>query len=32
MSAERRRWVEANGGPGELSLLFEVSQILDSEP
>ena len=30
MSAERRRSVEADGGPGELSLLFEISQILDS--
>jgi Nif-specific regulatory protein len=30
MPGERRRLVEADGEPGELSLLFEISQILDS--
>jgi len=30
MPAEKRRLVEADGEPGELSLLFEISQILDS--
>jgi len=30
MSGEKRRLVEVDGGPGELSLLFEISQILDS--
>ncbi len=30
MAAERKRLVEVEGGPGELSLLFEISQILDS--
>ena len=30
MAAERKRLVEVEGGPGELSMLFEISQILDS--
>ncbi|HVO37404.1 MAG TPA: nif-specific transcriptional activator NifA [Spirochaetia bacterium] len=30
MAAERKRLVGVDGGPGELSLLFEISQILDS--
>jgi Nif-specific regulatory protein len=29
-TGERKRLVEADGEPGELSLLFEISQILDS--
>ena len=30
MAGERKRLVGVDGGPGELSMLFEISQILDS--